>query len=47
MTGGTRGIGAGVTSVLVENGWHVTAATVSEQEIEGFRASKLGEAVDC
>jgi NAD(P)-dependent dehydrogenase (short-subunit alcohol dehydrogenase family) len=47
VTGGTRGIGAGVTSVLVENGWHVTAATVSEQEIEGFRASKLGEAVDC
>lgn len=32
VTGGTRGIGRGVTSVLLENGWSVIATGVSEAE---------------
>lgn len=36
VTGGTRGIGAGVATVLAQAGWHVIAASVSKAEIEAF-----------
>ena len=36
VTGGTRGIGAGVAAVLHEAGYHVIAASVSEAEIASF-----------
>lgn len=36
VTGGTRGIGAGVAEVLHEAGWNVIAAGVSETEITQF-----------
>lgn len=36
VTGGTRGIGGAVSRVLFDAGWHVIAATVSQQEIEAF-----------
>ncbi len=36
VTGGTRGIGAGVSEVLAEAGWHVIAASNSQQEIDAF-----------
>lgn len=38
VTGGTRGIGAGVTKTLVSHGWRVVAATVSPEELEAFDA---------
>ncbi|MBO6674148.1 MAG: SDR family oxidoreductase [Rhizobiales bacterium] len=38
VTGGTRGIGAGVVHVLASQGWQVIAATQSEAEIEEFEA---------
>lgn len=34
VTGGTRGIGYGVTQCLLDAGWRVIAAGVSEQEVE-------------
>lgn len=36
VTGGTSGIGAGVAEVLNEAGYHVIAATVSQDEIDRF-----------
>ena len=36
MTGGTRGIGAGVSQVLAEAGWSVIAASASEAELDAF-----------
>ncbi len=39
VTGGTRGIGAGVSQVLNRAGWGVIAASNSEQEIAAFDAS--------
>ena len=36
ITGGTRGIGAGVARVLAESGWSVVAASVSQAEIDAF-----------
>lgn len=40
VTGGTSGIGAGVAAVLCEAGYHVIAATVSQNEIDAFDGSK-------
>jgi NAD(P)-dependent dehydrogenase (short-subunit alcohol dehydrogenase family) len=40
VTGGTSGIGAGVAKVLSHAGYHVIAATVSQQEIDAFAGSK-------
>lgn len=36
VTGGTSGIGAGVSGVLCNAGYHVIAATVSQDEIDRF-----------
>lgn len=36
VTGGTRGIGAGVSRVLCAAGWHVIAASISQEEIDAF-----------
>ena len=36
VTGGTRGIGAGVALALAEAGWHVIAASASDAEREAF-----------
>lgn len=36
VTGGTSGIGAGVAEVMCEAGFHVIAATVSQNEIDAF-----------
>ncbi len=36
VTGGTRGIGAGVARVLVSSGWTVVAASISQAEIDTF-----------
>ncbi|OED41427.1 2-deoxy-D-gluconate 3-dehydrogenase [Chromatiales bacterium (ex Bugula neritina AB1)] len=36
VTGGTRGIGAAVARILRSSGWHVIAASVSQQEIDSF-----------
>lgn len=36
VTGGTRGIGAGVSLVLCAAGWHVIAASISQEEIDAF-----------
>ncbi|TCS58977.1 NAD(P)-dependent dehydrogenase (short-subunit alcohol dehydrogenase family) [Primorskyibacter sedentarius] len=36
VTGGTRGIGAGVSKSLAQAGWSVIAATISQAEIEAF-----------
>lgn len=40
ITGGTRGIGAGVAEVMAGSGWHVICAGVSEKEIAQFSGSK-------
>ena len=40
VTGGTRGIGAGVSEVLAAAGYKVIAATASQEEIEQFAGSK-------
>lgn len=40
ITGGTRGIGAGVAEVMSRSGWHVISAGVSEEEIARFSGSK-------
>ena len=37
VTGGTRGIGAGVARLLANQGWSVVAASVSPKEIEEFQ----------
>jgi len=39
VTGGTRGIGAGVSRVLFDAGWHVIAASNSQMEIDAFEGS--------
>ena len=39
VTGGTSGIGAGVSRVLAAVGWQVFAATASRVEIESFEAT--------
>ncbi|PSL15377.1 SDR family NAD(P)-dependent oxidoreductase [Shimia abyssi] len=39
VTGGTRGIGAGVCDVLLQNGYDVIAATVDQGEIDTFQGS--------
>jgi len=36
VTGGTRGIGAGVARVLASSGWTVVAASISQAEIDTF-----------
>ncbi|MBO6755305.1 MAG: SDR family oxidoreductase [Roseibium sp.] len=36
VTGGTRGIGAGVSHVLTEAGWSVIAASASHEELAAF-----------
>ena len=36
VTGGTRGIGAGVSRVLAESGWSVIAASASQAELDAF-----------
>jgi len=36
VTGGTRGIGAAVSRVLSSAGWHVVAASNSQEEIDAF-----------
>ncbi len=36
VTGGTRGIGAGVARSLASAGWSVVAASVSQAEIDAF-----------
>ncbi|MBA5779442.1 SDR family oxidoreductase [Stappia sp. F7233] len=38
VTGGTRGIGAGVARTLAAKGWQVVATGVSREEVEGFLA---------
>jgi NAD(P)-dependent dehydrogenase (short-subunit alcohol dehydrogenase family) len=38
VTGGTRGIGEGVSRVLAENGWSVIAASASPEERDAFEA---------
>jgi NAD(P)-dependent dehydrogenase (short-subunit alcohol dehydrogenase family) len=40
VTGGTSGIGAGVSAVLHEAGYSVIAATISQAEIEAFSGPK-------
>lgn len=40
ITGGTRGIGAGVAEVMSRSGWHVISAAVSEEEIARFAGSR-------
>jgi len=42
VIGGTRGIGAGVTRVLLSKGWSVLATGVSEAEVEAFRDEQTG-----
>lgn len=39
VTGGTSGIGAGVADVLSTAGYHVIAATVSQDEIDQFEGA--------
>ena len=39
VTGGTSGIGAGVSEVLIKSGYRVIAATVSQAEIDRFAGS--------
>lgn len=36
VTGGTRGIGAGVARALAKSGWSVVAASVSQAELDAF-----------
>lgn len=36
ITGGTRGIGAGVAAALIEKGWRVTATGVSQEEVDAY-----------
>lgn len=36
ITGGTRGIGAGVARAMAEAGWSVIAASVSQSELDAF-----------
>ena len=36
VTGGTRGIGAGVARSLAHAGWSVVAASVSQAELDAF-----------
>ena len=43
VTGGTRGIGAGVVEVLANAGWQVIAASNSQQEIDAFTAPQGAE----
>ena len=38
VTGGTSGIGAGVSHALAQDGWQVIAAGVSQSEIDAFDA---------
>lgn len=40
VIGGTRGIGAGVASVLLGQGWRVSATGVGDEEVESFRAAQ-------
>ena len=40
VTGGTRGIGGAVSHVLARAGWHVIAASNSQQEIDAFDRSE-------
>jgi NAD(P)-dependent dehydrogenase (short-subunit alcohol dehydrogenase family) len=39
VTGGTRGIGAGVSHVMSAAGWHVIAASNSQEELDAFDTS--------
>lgn len=36
VTGGTSGIGAGISRVLADDGWQVIAASASQEERDGF-----------
>lgn len=40
VTGGTRGIGAAASRVLLDAGWHVVAASNSQDEIDAFEGPK-------
>ncbi len=40
VTGGTRGIGAGVSRAMAKAGWHVIAAGVSQAEVDNFESTK-------
>lgn len=40
VTGGTRGIGAAVSQVLFDAGWHVISASNSQDEINAFEGPK-------
>ena len=40
VTGGTRGIGAGIADVLTQAGWHVIATSASQTEIEEFSCTR-------
>ena len=42
VTGGTRGIGAGVSRALVDRGWRVIAAAADPEEVEGFAKNATG-----
>lgn len=44
VTGGTRGIGAGVAGVLAQGGWEVIAASASQAEIDAFDGP---EGIEC
>lgn len=42
VIGGTRGIGAGVVSVLADKGWRVLATGVSQDEVAAFECDHAG-----
>jgi len=46
IIGGTRGIGAGIGTTLLREGWRVTATGVSGEEVEAFAASNPDIATD-
>lgn len=42
VTGGTRGIGAGVSQCLLSQGWRVIGAAIDPAEVEAFAKSNAG-----
>ncbi len=45
VIGGTRGIGAGVTQILNENGWSVIATGVTAEEVEAFKKQNSNKSI--